>query len=69
MKWGQMKFGDLSHSHSIVLSEVVTGATKLDHLEDAVTALSIELSSEDIDSLEEPYQPHRLRLSSLDALP
>jgi 1-deoxyxylulose-5-phosphate synthase len=38
----------------------VVGATKIDHLDDAVAALSIELSSEEIDRLEEPYQPHPL---------
>jgi DNA-binding transcriptional LysR family regulator len=38
----------------------IVGATKLDHLDDAVAALSIALSSEDIDHLEEPYQPRPL---------
>jgi aryl-alcohol dehydrogenase-like predicted oxidoreductase len=47
----------------------IVGATKIHHLDDAVAALSIELSSGDIGRLEEPYQPHPLRLSSLDALP
>jgi aryl-alcohol dehydrogenase-like predicted oxidoreductase len=46
----------------------VVGATKIHHLDDAIAALSIELSSGEIDRLEEPYQPHPLRLSSLDAL-
>ncbi|MFZ1426715.1 MAG: aldo/keto reductase [Geminicoccaceae bacterium] len=36
----------------------IVGATKLQHLEDAVAALAIELSAEEITSLEEPYVPH-----------
>jgi aryl-alcohol dehydrogenase-like predicted oxidoreductase len=38
----------------------IVGATKIDHLDDAIAALSIELSSREIDRLEEPYQPHPL---------
>jgi aryl-alcohol dehydrogenase-like predicted oxidoreductase len=38
----------------------IVGATKIAHLNDAIAALSIELSSEEIDRLEEPYQPHPL---------
>jgi aryl-alcohol dehydrogenase-like predicted oxidoreductase len=38
----------------------IVGATKIDHLDDAVAALSIKLSSEEIDRLEEPYRPHPL---------
>jgi aryl-alcohol dehydrogenase (NADP+) len=38
----------------------IVGATKIDHLDDAVAAVSIELSSGEIDRLEEPYQPHPL---------
>jgi aryl-alcohol dehydrogenase-like predicted oxidoreductase len=38
----------------------IVGATKINHLEDATAALSIALSSEEIDRLEEPYQPHPL---------
>lgn len=36
----------------------IIGATKLHHLEDAVAALSLELTHEEIASLEEPYIPH-----------
>ena len=36
----------------------IIGATKLHHLEDAVAALSISLSEEEIQKLEELYQPH-----------
>ncbi|HZC96064.1 MAG TPA: aldo/keto reductase, partial [Bradyrhizobium sp.] len=38
----------------------IVGATKIAHLDDAVAALSIELSSGEINRLEEPYQPHPL---------
>ena len=36
----------------------IVGATKLDHLADAVAAVDIELSAEEIALLEAPYQPH-----------
>jgi aryl-alcohol dehydrogenase-like predicted oxidoreductase len=36
----------------------IIGATKLGHLEDAVAALSIQLSAEEIQLLEELYKPH-----------
>lgn len=36
----------------------IIGASKLDHLEDAVVALEISLSNEELATLEEPYQPH-----------
>jgi aryl-alcohol dehydrogenase-like predicted oxidoreductase len=38
----------------------VIGATKDHHLDDAIATLSIELSSDEIQRLEEPYQPHPL---------
>jgi aryl-alcohol dehydrogenase-like predicted oxidoreductase len=38
----------------------IIGATKLSHLEDAVGALSITLTSEEIAFLEEPYVPHQI---------
>lgn len=36
----------------------IVGASKLPHLEQAVDALSIKLSAEQIAKLEEPYKPH-----------
>ena len=36
----------------------IIGATKMDHLEQAIAALDIQLSEEDIRRLEEPYTPH-----------
>ncbi len=35
----------------------IVGATKLDHLEDAVAALDVELSDDDVAALEAPYVP------------
>ena len=36
----------------------IVGATKVSHIEDAVAALSLELTAEEIATLEEPYVPH-----------
>jgi aryl-alcohol dehydrogenase-like predicted oxidoreductase len=36
----------------------IVGATKLSHLENAVGALSVKLTQEEVASLEEPYVPH-----------
>jgi aryl-alcohol dehydrogenase (NADP+) len=36
----------------------IIGATKMPHLDDAIEALSIKLSPEDVAALEEVYQPH-----------
>jgi 1-deoxyxylulose-5-phosphate synthase len=36
----------------------IIGATKMNHLEEAVAALSVKLSEEEIKRLEELYQPH-----------
>jgi 1-deoxyxylulose-5-phosphate synthase len=36
----------------------IVGASKQNHLEDAVAALSLRLSPQEITALEEPYTPH-----------
>jgi aryl-alcohol dehydrogenase-like predicted oxidoreductase len=36
----------------------IIGATKLGHLEDALGALDVELSPQEVERLEEPYVPH-----------
>jgi len=36
----------------------IIGATKMDHLEQAIAALEIKLSEDEVKQLEEPYQPH-----------
>ncbi len=41
-----------------VVTAPIVGATKLEHLDDAVAASTIELSAEEIARLEEPYEPH-----------
>lgn len=38
----------------------IIGSTKVSHLEDAVGALSVKLSQEEVAYLEEPYVPHRI---------
>lgn len=38
----------------------IIGATKISHLEDAIGALSLKLTPEDVAYLEEPYIPHRI---------
>jgi aryl-alcohol dehydrogenase-like predicted oxidoreductase len=44
-------------SNPVVTSPIV-GVTKSQHLTDAVAAVDLELSDDDIAALEEPYQPH-----------
>jgi aryl-alcohol dehydrogenase (NADP+) len=38
----------------------IVGATKPHHLEEAIAAVELELSDEDVAALEEPYQPHEV---------
>ncbi len=44
--------------HKPGVTSPIVGASKMPHLEQAVAALEIGLSDEDIATLEEPYQPH-----------
>lgn len=44
--------------HQEGVTAPIIGASKMFHLEDAVVALDIELTEEDLAYLEEPYQPH-----------
>jgi aryl-alcohol dehydrogenase-like predicted oxidoreductase len=44
--------------HKPAVTSPIVGATKPHHLEDAVAALSVKLSGEEIARLEEVYQPH-----------
>ena len=41
-----------------VITSPIVGATKPHHLDDAVAALSVKLSDEEVARLAEPYQPH-----------
>jgi aryl-alcohol dehydrogenase-like predicted oxidoreductase len=38
----------------------IVGATKISHLEEAIGALPVKLSPEEVNYLEEPYVPHRI---------
>jgi 1-deoxyxylulose-5-phosphate synthase len=38
----------------------IIGASKMHHLEEAVKALTVKLSDEELKQLEEPYKPHRI---------
>jgi aryl-alcohol dehydrogenase-like predicted oxidoreductase len=42
------------------ITSPIIGATKMKHLEEAVAALEIALSEDEIAYLEEPYQPHSI---------
>jgi aryl-alcohol dehydrogenase-like predicted oxidoreductase len=42
------------------ISAPIIGASKPQHLDDAVAALSLKLTDEDIARLEEPYVPHEV---------
>ena len=41
-----------------VITAPIVGATKLQHLEDALASIDVKLSEDEIASLEEPYAPH-----------
>jgi 1-deoxyxylulose-5-phosphate synthase len=44
--------------HKPGVTAPIIGASKISHLEDAVSALEVSLSDDEINNLEEPYQPH-----------
>jgi len=46
--------------HKPVITAPIIGASKAGHLEDAVAALTVVLSPEEIAALEQPYLPHAL---------
>jgi aryl-alcohol dehydrogenase-like predicted oxidoreductase len=41
-----------------VITAPIVGATRLEHLEDAIASVNVKLSPEQLASLEEPYVPH-----------
>ncbi len=45
----------LNKSH---IAAPIIGATKMDHLDQAIAALEIKLSDDEMNRLEEPYKPH-----------
>lgn len=66
------RVGEVAEAHGLPMAQValawmltkpvitapIIGATKMNHLEDAVAALSVRLSEDEIHRLEEFYQPH-----------
>jgi aryl-alcohol dehydrogenase-like predicted oxidoreductase len=44
-----------------IVAAPIVGATKIGHLEDAIAALDLELSAEEMRQLETPYRPHAVR--------
>jgi aryl-alcohol dehydrogenase (NADP+) len=44
--------------HKPGVTAPIVGATKLQHLDDALAAEQLELSADEIARLEEPYVPH-----------
>ena len=43
-----------------VITAPIIGASKLTHLDDAVAALELKLSEDEIEALEAPYSPHKV---------
>ena len=41
-----------------VITAPIVGATKLDHLDDAIASVDVKLSAEEVAALEAPYIPH-----------
>jgi aryl-alcohol dehydrogenase (NADP+) len=46
--------------HKPGVNAPIVGATRMAHLEEAIAAVDITLSAEEMAALEEPYQPHRV---------
>ncbi len=46
--------------HKPGVTAPIVGATKLRHLQDAVAAVDVDLTAEEIARLESPYRPHRI---------
>ncbi|MCX4683045.1 aldo/keto reductase [Kitasatospora purpeofusca] len=47
----------------------IVGATKMSHLQDAIDSLDVELDADEINFLEEPYQPHEVSGHPITELP
>jgi aryl-alcohol dehydrogenase (NADP+) len=47
--------------HQPAVTAPIVGASKMEHLDQALAALDIVLSDEEIRQLEEPYEPHSVR--------
>lgn len=44
--------------HKPVVTSAIVGTTKVEQLDDALAAVDLGLSAEEISALEEPYRPH-----------
>jgi aryl-alcohol dehydrogenase (NADP+) len=44
--------------HKPAVTAPIVGATRLQHIDDAITATELALSDDEIARLEEPYAPH-----------
>jgi aryl-alcohol dehydrogenase (NADP+) len=44
--------------HKPVVTSPIVGATKQAHLQDAIDAVDLTLTDDEIRALEEPYRPH-----------
>ena len=47
-----------AHSATTAITAPIVGATKPQHLDDAIAAVDVKLSAEEIATLEEAYVPH-----------
>jgi aryl-alcohol dehydrogenase-like predicted oxidoreductase len=46
--------------HKPGVTAPIVGATKVEHVEDALAALELQLGEDEISRLEAPYVPHRI---------
>ena len=53
------RYNQIELSNDAVTAPII-GASKMSHLEDAVRALDVKLTPEEIQYLEEPYKPHSI---------
>jgi 1-deoxyxylulose-5-phosphate synthase len=47
-------------AHNPVVTSPIVGATKPHHLDDALAAIELELTDEEVAELEAPYEPHEV---------
>ena len=43
------------------VSSPIIGASKVEYVDDAVAALEIELTGDQVEQIEEPYKPHAIK--------
>ena len=47
-------------AHNPVVTSPIVGATKPHHLDDALAAIGLELTDDEVAELEAPYEPHQV---------